>query len=322
MQTNLRLFMILAKELNFHRAAKRAFISQQGLSDHIKRLEEHYGVKLFRRKPITELTDSGKALYRFACRLEMLEAGFYKEIDEMKSGEVGCLRVGFNAARGRIILPKVLEQFHILYPKVQVITTINESQLLEEMLLENKLDGLLGLNIPTRKEFLHTSIYEEKIHLVCSEKYIKTFLSEDVESVICEFNKGVKLEKLLNAPFAQDLSYGKLRLLIEQYLNANNIVLNTTIETEENDLRMELCAKGLVASFFPTWSCDIAKQNELLPSNEKLHSFELYNFPHSVKVDWVCNKESYLPMFVNKFMSIVKEECELHMNKMQSQLSK
>ena len=37
-----KLFLILAEELNFRRAAARAFLSQQGLSDHIRRLEGGY----------------------------------------------------------------------------------------------------------------------------------------------------------------------------------------------------------------------------------------------------------------------------------------
>ena len=40
MTTSEKLFLVLAEELNFNRAAKKSFISQQALSDHIKRLEQ------------------------------------------------------------------------------------------------------------------------------------------------------------------------------------------------------------------------------------------------------------------------------------------
>lgn len=53
-------FLILCEELNFTRATERCFMTQQGLSTHIRKLEEQYGTKLFIRKPRTELTESGK----------------------------------------------------------------------------------------------------------------------------------------------------------------------------------------------------------------------------------------------------------------------
>ena len=45
------MFLLAAEELNFSRAAERAFVTPQCLSDHIKRLEAHHHVTLFRRRP-------------------------------------------------------------------------------------------------------------------------------------------------------------------------------------------------------------------------------------------------------------------------------
>ena len=38
--------------MNFTKAARKLFITQQSLSGHIRRLEEEYGVTLFERKPV------------------------------------------------------------------------------------------------------------------------------------------------------------------------------------------------------------------------------------------------------------------------------
>ena len=60
---NLYYFRVAAEELSFTNAAKRLFISQQSLSNHISRLENEFGVILFNRtQPIT-LTEAGKSLY-------------------------------------------------------------------------------------------------------------------------------------------------------------------------------------------------------------------------------------------------------------------
>ena len=64
MNTSEQLFLLLAEELNFTRAAERAFISQQGLSDHIRRLEKHYGTALLTRRPRVALTPAGAAVQK------------------------------------------------------------------------------------------------------------------------------------------------------------------------------------------------------------------------------------------------------------------
>ena len=59
-------FSELAKDLHMTRTANRLFISQQTLSNHIQRLEDYYGTKLFYRKPSLSLTTAGEFVLSFA----------------------------------------------------------------------------------------------------------------------------------------------------------------------------------------------------------------------------------------------------------------
>jgi DNA-binding transcriptional LysR family regulator len=59
----LRLFLLLAEEKNFHRAAERAYLSQPALSQQIQALERELGVRLLERRPF-RLTPAGEALAR------------------------------------------------------------------------------------------------------------------------------------------------------------------------------------------------------------------------------------------------------------------
>ena len=59
-------FSELAKDLHMTRTANRLFISQQTLSNHIKRLEESLNCELFERKPSLHLTCAGEAVLSFA----------------------------------------------------------------------------------------------------------------------------------------------------------------------------------------------------------------------------------------------------------------
>ena len=63
---DLSCFVMAAEEMNFTRAAKRLYISQQSLSSHIAKLEEHYGVRLFDRSAPLTMTREGNLLLKHA----------------------------------------------------------------------------------------------------------------------------------------------------------------------------------------------------------------------------------------------------------------
>lgn len=72
MMMGFKMFMLAAEEMNFSRAAEIAFVTQQCLSDHIKKLEDSYGVKFFTRRPRLSLTPEGEAMLRYISRLNVL----------------------------------------------------------------------------------------------------------------------------------------------------------------------------------------------------------------------------------------------------------
>ena len=73
MKTSFKMFLLVAEEANISRAAKRAFVSQQCVSDHIKRLEQEYEVLLFDRKPHLKLTQAGETMLQTLRNISILE---------------------------------------------------------------------------------------------------------------------------------------------------------------------------------------------------------------------------------------------------------
>lgn len=95
----LRLFMAVAEELHFGRAADRLHMAQPPLSQQIKLLEKELGVSLFARTTRSvELTSAGQALLSHS-RL-VLEAMQDAEMAAKASGSgmYGRVRIGFAGA--------------------------------------------------------------------------------------------------------------------------------------------------------------------------------------------------------------------------------
>lgn len=103
--TSLKCFAAAAEELNFTRAAKRLFISQQALSSHISKLEEYYGVRLFDRGIPMTLTDAGRALQKHAREILSSVDDYAREVQDIKNFRQGELTVGIPVTRGTIMLP-------------------------------------------------------------------------------------------------------------------------------------------------------------------------------------------------------------------------
>ena len=106
--TSLKCFAAAAEELNFTRAAKRLFISQQALSSHISKLEEYYGVRLFDRGIPMTLTDAGRALQKHAREILSSVDDYAREVQDIKNFRQGELTVGIPVTRGTIMLPPAL----------------------------------------------------------------------------------------------------------------------------------------------------------------------------------------------------------------------
>ncbi|HET9382601.1 MAG TPA: LysR family transcriptional regulator [Streptomyces sp.] len=118
----LRLFLALAEDLHFGRAAQRAFISQPALSRQINALERRVGVALFRRSTRrVELTPVGRALLPEAHAV-VEAADRLSEVIRSQSRRVcGRLRVGFVGAEAAMpYARRVLAEFRRRCPESEI----------------------------------------------------------------------------------------------------------------------------------------------------------------------------------------------------------
>ena len=117
---NLEYFLAAAEELNFTRAAKRLYISQQSLSNHISNMEKEFDVVLFNRTSPLTLTYAGQALKVRARELLDLKDETYREIADIKDFSTGQLSIGVSHTRGRVILPEILPTYQSEFPGIEL----------------------------------------------------------------------------------------------------------------------------------------------------------------------------------------------------------
>jgi DNA-binding transcriptional LysR family regulator len=64
-----RYFLAVRQERSFTQAARRCGVSQPSLTNAVRRLEQHLGGALFKRKPEVELTVLGHAVHPYLQRI-------------------------------------------------------------------------------------------------------------------------------------------------------------------------------------------------------------------------------------------------------------
>lgn len=118
---HLWLFLAVAEEQNFGRAARRLGMSQPPLTEQIQVLEQALKVKLFERsRRGAQLTHVGRAILpavrKFADQLEHLEVA----VREAVSGQSGTLTIGAISSALLEVVPPLLERLRAQRPDLSV----------------------------------------------------------------------------------------------------------------------------------------------------------------------------------------------------------
>jgi len=154
---HLWLFLAVAEEQNFGRAAKRLGMSQPPLTEQIQVLEQALKAKLFVRSRLgTQLTPVGQAILpavrKFLLQMEQLELA----VQEAIAGQTGMLTIGAISSAMLDVLPPFLERLRQQHPKltlsVREIDTVDAIPALlagDVDLAFARLEGDLGSDVQT-----------------------------------------------------------------------------------------------------------------------------------------------------------------------------
>src|SRR3954467_5770633 len=116
----LQVFLTVASERSFSRAAARLHRTQPAISQAVKRLEDDLGERLFDRSAKDgKLTEAGRVLLDYAQRLMRLAEEADSAVRDLRDLQRGRVLVGANEAAVHVVLP-LLEHFPRQFPRIQI----------------------------------------------------------------------------------------------------------------------------------------------------------------------------------------------------------
>ncbi len=162
----LHVFLTVAREKSFSRAAEKLYRTQPAVSLAVRRLEDWVGQRLFVRggRP-ARLTDAGEVLRDYAERILNLREETRRAVEELGGLHRGRVSLGVNESSIHALLP-LLARFHRLHPGIHIAVQRTFSRDIPAEVLNYRLDLGVVSYIPPDEKLAAVPIFRDQLAFV------------------------------------------------------------------------------------------------------------------------------------------------------------
>ena len=228
-------FLAVAAEKSFSRAAKKIHLSQPTLSEHVAELEDELGTKLFLRKGRTvTLTEAGRVFQEYAGRAVSAVDGARRAVAEIGGLARGSLVVGASTTPGIYVLPERIAAFRARYPGIDLKLRIANSRTIEQMIRAHELDlGVVGGHV-----------------LGAGEQCLAAGLVDDLVLIVPPQHpwarrKEIGADRLCDQPLIMREEGSATRLVTERALQQAGLRCKAAMELDHTEAIKQAVAAGL-----------------------------------------------------------------------------
>ena len=274
---NLEYFLVVAEEQNITRAAQRLYISQQSLSNHIRRLEKDFDTKLFERTPTMSLTYSGKKLARAAEQILAIKRQVTVEIDDINHHRRGNIRVGISHTRGRVLLPDILPGFKKAYPYVELSVVEGNTVELCDRISHGEIDLMIDFAPIMVSDIITVPIMTERLFICIPKWIIKEHFPGLSSDMIAAKMAAAAVDDFIGYPFLMMTPGNQVRIMLDKLFVQEGLIPRIALETENIETLLALCIKGMGITFYP----ELFVRNLGLPFKQPVENGEVSFYPLS-----------------------------------------
>jgi len=169
--SQLEVFLAVAREHRFSRAAEKLYRTQSAVSQTIRKLEDELGESLFDRSSREGvLTDAGQVLFEYAEKLLNLRHDAHVSLAELRELQKGKLVIAANEFTALYLLP-VLAEFRRLHPMIKItVQRALGSRIPDDVLQHSAELGVLSYK-PEEPQLHSIVVYLDELVLVVPPKH-------------------------------------------------------------------------------------------------------------------------------------------------------
>lgn len=249
-------FIAVAENLNFSKAAEELFISQPAVTKHIKELESKLNIALFERKGNkVYLTKAGKLVYRKLKQIKQQYRELEYELGRLSKSFDGYLRIGASSTISQYLIPSVIAAFHTRYPNIKLDLLNGNSFDMEQKLLDNEIDLALVENAASNSNIKYMDFLDDEIVAVTGTQSVyakrKNITLNDIQEiplVLREKGSGT-LQVIQKTLLKKNINFENLNILI--HLGSTEAIKNFLCDFDgialisEKSIKKELLLKSL-----------------------------------------------------------------------------
>lgn len=288
----LKVFLTIATEKSFSRAAERLGRTQPAVSLALQRLEDELGERLIDRsgKDLL-LTDAGRIVLEYSRRFGNLQLDLENALTELRDNAAGRLSIGANESTALYLL-RHIESYRRTYPKIKVQVRRCLSSKIPAQLIDGDLE--LGvISYDPQDDRLNTSvIYTDRLAFVVSPRHR---LAKRKSVSIAELGMETFIAHNVLSPYREAV----LRGFREHKITLNMDVEMPTVETIRKLVQMN---EGV--AFLPK----MCVEPEIRQGN--LHEVRVKELDIERKVLLISPARRALSHAARAFLELVKSEGE------------
>jgi len=286
----LQVFLTVAREGSFSRAAERLYRTQPAVSLAIRKLEESLGQPLFVRgaRPV-RLTDAGTLLREYAERLLNLRDEVKKGLMDLEGLKRGELSLGVNESSIHALLP-ALAKFREQHPGVQLRLHRMFSRDIPHEVVNYRLDLGAVSFVPRDAQLQATEILKDELTFVVPPKHP---LAKRREVGIEELGKEQFVAHIVDSPFRRRV----IELFARHRTTLNMPIEMPTIESIKRFVQMGM-GVAIVPRMCVTWEVGHGSLKEI--------KIKELNIPRHLYI--ISRRGARLPHAAAEFMRLLKSE--------------
>lgn len=233
---------MLLKESNFHKAAKKLYISQPYLSKLIKQLENKLGTKILNHDNIPfTLTDAGLVYYHYLEDISAQKHRLTQQLQRFVDNNNQIIRIAILESLGTFLLPKILPSFLDAHSNVKIQIDEGFPHQSEEKLLNGHVDCYIGQTPETLSQGIQAYINGGEVYYIVIPENSKYFIKDEF---ILPSNI-YKIENLLQEPFILSSPDSAIRHQVNGLFQTYKIVPQITMVTNSVITAANLSINGL-----------------------------------------------------------------------------
>lgn len=301
-------FAETARDLHITRTAGRLHISQQTLSNHIMRLENYYGAKLFYRYPALQLTEAGKEVLKFARQVYQEERNLKAVLADTLQSDTGEITLSASSPRFNYYLPDVLEKFSAKYPNVTIDLIDKTSDDSEMLVQRNRVDFAVTVDTDAAKLKVNVrATYDDPVYFCVSDKLLWKHYGEGMYALREKaFREGADLKDFARLPFLIVSPQGRMGRRIAQCFSDAGYEPDVYLKAGYTTIMAPLCNATLAGCF--TSHMNLARWHYQM--NDDVNIFPLYfrGEPVKLKIYVIYSRQRYLNHHCRYFIDLLEEQ--------------